>query len=179
MTKILFCILLALSAAAAGAETGTKTNLSNHQAKEHHKIVLGEKLHKDATYLFVLHGKKGQLSKTKLLIKDFYPHILYFSDMPHRIAGVYNSAKFMNSWGQFFTQDNPNIIVTFYDTTSKEYKDIAVEVSNPLVKDSDLVFTVNGFLKDPDILDDKKRIKFKELSLFIDSIGCWIPACRN
>jgi len=183
--KISFCIfayifallIISFNSAQASVSGFSEMNKIN---KKNHKLVIGSNISKNAKYLFVLHSESGLMTNTKLTFKNFYQHFIYFSDRPNRVAGSYDTVTFLNDWNHIFLSDNPNVVLSFYDKKSSEYKDVTIEISNPVIDGDDVSFKIEKVIDVNEITNEVNpdlSIKFKSPSLFIDSIGCWIPSC--
>lgn len=154
--------------------------IANKVDKSNHNLVIGSNVSNDAKYLFVLHSDGGHVTNSELTLKDFYQHLIYFSDMPDRVAGNYNTDTFLRDWNKIFSSFNPNVVLSFYDKKDKQYKDATLEISNPIIDGDDVTFKIEKFLYMKDVSNsdsDAVFVKFKNSSLFIDSIACWVPAC--
>jgi len=116
-------------------------------------------------YLFVQSAPKVSLKNGLLTLTGVNVSTLYFSDRPDRIVGHVPTTKFVDHWGEgsdSFKADPPNAALAI--AGYKEPSFIVVELKNPRLKGSDLIYDVV-------VLDGDKSASGTEASLFIDVIG--------
>lgn len=116
-------------------------------------------------YLFVQNAKSIAFDRGMLTLRDVSPTTLFFSDRPERIVGHTLTKEFQEDWGvgeDNFAADPPNATLSIFN--DEEIVDVVVVLSNPEIRDGDLIYDVR-------ILDGEVPRTGGESSLFIDVIG--------
>ena len=104
-----------------------------------------------------------------LRLVDVGPQTLYFADRPERIAGHVKMDAFMAEWtakagADNFGADLPNATLSVYEPGKDNNTVAVVEISNPKVDGSDLVYTYK-------VIEGTLPAAGEATSLFIDWIG--------
>jgi hypothetical protein len=104
-----------------------------------------------------------------LRLVDVGPQTLYFADRPERIAGHIKIDAFMEEWtskagADNFGADPPNATLSVYEPGKDNNTITVVEISNPKVDGSDLVYTYK-------VIEGTLPAGGEATSLFIDWIG--------
>lgn len=104
-----------------------------------------------------------------LRLVDVGPQTLYFADRPERIAGHIKMDAFMEEWtskagADNFGEDPPNATLSVYEPGNDNNTITVVEISNPKVEGSDLVYTYK-------VIEGTLPAGGEATSLFIDWIG--------
>jgi hypothetical protein len=116
-------------------------------------------------YLYVQNAKGISFDSGVLTLRDVSPTTLFFSDRPERIVGHMLTKEFLEDWGvgeDNFAANPPNAALSIFN--DKEIVDVVVVLSNPKIKDGNLIYEVR-------ILDGEIPQTGGESSLFIDVIG--------
>ena len=120
---------------------------------------------KGVQYLFVQTAHAISSKGDKLTLHGVGPATLFFSDRPERIAGHGTTAELVQDWTvgeDSFASDPPNATLSIL--AGEEINDIVVELSDPVLADDNLTYTVK-------VLDGKLPASGGASSLFIDVIG--------
>jgi hypothetical protein len=117
-------------------------------------IVFAANEEEEVQYLFVQTAKGASIDKEKLILKDVNPTVIFFSDRPKRIAGHLTVEDFVLDWEEdnsknSFKADPPNAVLSIFD--KDEIEDVVVELKNPRLRNSDLVYQIN-------VLEDDKPL---------------------
>lgn len=104
-----------------------------------------------------------------LRLVDVGPQTLYFSDRPERIAGHIKMDAFMEEWtakagADNFGADPPNATLSVYEAGKDNNTVAVVEISNPKVEGSDLVYAY-------EVIEGTLPAGGEAATLFIDWIG--------
>jgi hypothetical protein len=86
-----------------------------------------------ATYLYAVAAKSGTFKDGKLELKDA-PLVVYFTDVPHRVAGMLSLEVFAQGWDKgpgSLRADPPNATLSYMENGS--VKSVIVELGNPSV----------------------------------------------
>jgi len=89
---------------------------------------------------------------------------LYFSDRPLRLTGHLKIDDYLKTWNRgsdSFEKDNPNATLSVYEPGHPENTIVVVEISNPVVEGSDLVYNYK-------VLDGTMPASGGASTLFID-----------
>lgn len=149
MKKIPFmlaCFVMAVGLATAGQALGAEESLQ---------------------LLFVQNAKGAVLGKGRLVLKEVSPTTIYFSDRPKRIAGHMETADFVLDWQEgkgkgSFAEDPPNGALSILGKDT--IVDVVVELKNPRLVGTDLVYDIK-------VLEKDIAIPSGPCSLFIDPLG--------
>lgn len=118
-------------------------------------------------YLYVQTAHAVSAKGDTLTLYGVGPTTLYFSDRPERIAGHGTTAEVVKTWSEgedSFAKDPPNATLSILGDGAEEVDDIVVELSNPKLSGSELIYTVK-------VIDGKLPASGGPSSLFIDIIG--------
>lgn len=118
-----------------------------------------------AELLFVQTARAVELKDGVLRLGSVNPATLFFSDRPQRIVGHEPTGDFVAQWAvgeDSFAADPPNAALSIL--TGGEPQEIILELMNPRLEGSDLVYDVK-------ILEGKETATGETVSLFIDPIG--------
>ena len=118
-----------------------------------------------AELLFVQTAHTVALKDDVLRLGTVNPATIFFSDRPQRIVGHEPTEDFVAQWGvgeDNFAADPPNAALSIL--TGTEPQEIIMELMNPRIEGSDLVYDVK-------ILQGKEKAKGETVSLFIDPVG--------
>lgn len=110
---------------------------------------------------------KVDAAKNTLRLVNVNQQTLYFSDRPQRIAGHLKMADYLDTWKQGkdnFGQDPPNATLSVYEPDRKENTLAVVELTNPMVDGTDLVYNYK-------LLDGTMPASGGATALFIDWFG--------
>ena len=104
-----------------------------------------------------------------LRLVDVGDQSLYFADRPERIAGHVKMDAFMEEWTSKAGEDNfgadpPNATLSVYEPGKDNNTVAVVEISNPKIDGSDLVYTYK-------VIEGDLPTTGEATSLFIDWIG--------
>lgn len=104
-----------------------------------------------------------------LRLVDVGPQTLYFADRPERIAGHVKMDVFLEEWtakagADNFGADPPNATLSVYEPGADNNTVAVVEISDPKVDGSDLVYTY-------EVIEGTLPATGEATSLFIDWIG--------
>ncbi len=117
----------------------------------------------EARYLFVLSATSGSLKGDTLTLNGV-PNVLYFSDLPDRVAGHLSLEKFVESWNKgsdSFKADPPNATLSLHVADEKGIKNVVVELMSVEQKRGSVVFKVA-------VLEGTLPESFKQCWVFID-----------
>ena len=118
-----------------------------------------------AELLFVQTAHAVELKDGMLRLGSFNPAAIFFSDRPERIVGHEPTEDFVAQWAVGegnFAADPPNAALPIL--TGTEPQEIIMELMNPRIEGSDLVYDVK-------ILQGNEKATSETVSLFIDPIG--------
>ncbi len=112
--------------------------------------------------------KVDEAAQTLRLVK-VNPQTLYFSDRPERIAGHLKMDAYLNEWtakvgADNFANDPPNATLSVYEPGQPNNMIAVVEISNPKVEGSDLVYNYK-------LIEGTVPASGGQTALFIDRIG--------
>lgn len=117
---------------------------------------------RDVTWLFAVNASKGATNGEILTLK-ISPHVIYFSDRPHRLAGNISAADLVDLWNRkgpnSFAEDPPNAVITLFEHAGAD--SAVIKISDPKLLGKKLSFKV-------DVIEGELPEKFKHASLFID-----------
>lgn len=102
-----------------------------------------------------------------LRLIDVLPQALYFSDRPVRIAGHVSMEDYLSYWvegADNFGEDPPNATLSIYEGDQSENTLVVVEILDPVVEGSDIVYTYN-------IIEGNMPEAGGHTALFIDWVG--------
>ena len=123
--------------------------------------------------LFVHTAKSAELKPIfgapythKFFLYDVSPTIIYFSDRPYRVSGLYNLTDFMQIW--YLSQDNfsmdpPNVAIETYSEGIPVT--IIAELSSPMYNPDTRTMVYNAKISS----DEKIPTKLDSVALFIDN----------
>jgi hypothetical protein len=122
---------------------------------------------KDIPMLFVQNAKGAVMKDGQLTLNGISQTTIFFSDRPERIAGHMHTEDFVLEWQEgtgkeSFHANPPNAALSIF--TEDEVVDIVVELKNPRLAGSALVYDI-------DLLVQDEPISSGPVSLFIDPIG--------
>ena len=122
----------------------------------------------EAQLLFVQTSRDVDLGKSKMTLKGIGPTTIFFSDRPKRIAGHMDTEEFVADWKEgkgknSFAADPPNATLSIFG--KDEIVDIVMELKNPRLEGSDLIYDIVG------VLEQANPITTGPCSLFIDPVG--------
>jgi hypothetical protein len=115
--------------------------------------------------LYVQNAREVTYKDGRLTLIDVSPMVLFFANRPYRIAGHVHISEYMQDWGNVqdnFRDDPPNATLSFIN--GDDMSSVAVELINPRLQGSDLVYDVK-------VLEGNMPEKGGAGSLFIDIIG--------
>ena len=121
----------------------------------------------EAQLLFVQTSKDVALENSKMTLKGIGPTTIFFSDRPKRIAGHMDTEEFVADWKEgkgknSFAADPPNATLSIFG--KDEIVDIVMELQNPRLEGSDLIYDIG-------VLEQDHSITSGPCSLFIDPVG--------
>lgn len=121
----------------------------------------------EAQLLFVQTSKDVALENSKMTLKGIGPTTIFFSDRPKRIAGHMDTEEFVADWKEgkgknSFAADPPNATLSIFG--KDEIVDIVMELQNPRLEGSDLIYDIG-------VLEQDHPIATGPCSLFIDPVG--------
>lgn len=130
------------------------------------------------SYLFLQTSNHGTLVKNTdntytLSIAKPQKFVGYFTDRPERKAGLITLKKFLSLWTNTHIKDNfskepPNVAVALR-LKQGGFETVFAEVTHPILKDHQLIYTLKIISKNKVMTGDLKHI-----SLFFDDI-IWNP----
>lgn len=115
--------------------------------------------------LYVQNAREVTYKDGSLTLIDVSPMVLFFANRPYRLAGHVHISEYLQDWGNVqdnFKDDPPNATLSFIN--GEDMSSVAVELMNPRIQGSDLVYDVK-------ILEGDMPAKGGAGSLFIDIIG--------
>lgn len=118
-----------------------------------------------AELLFVQTANAVELKDGVLRLSSVNPATIFFSDRPQRIVGPEPTEDFVAQWAvgeDSFAADPPNVALSIL--TGTEPQEIIMELLNPRLEGSDLVYDVK-------ILEGNDKVTGETASLFIDPLG--------
>jgi hypothetical protein len=101
---------------------------------------------KDVQLLFVQNAKDVVMKDGRLTLVGINPTTIFFSDRPKRIAGHMHTEDFVLDWQEgtgkeSFHTDPPNGTLSIF--TEDEIVDVVLELKNPRLEGSTLVYDIN------------------------------------
>ena len=149
---------------------------SSFAASDTYKGKVEHKIGKKIDWLFVVSSQKAAITKTAkgfiLTLRGVDPGTLFFSDRPVRKAGLMPTLSLLKNWKKGFAQVPPNAAMAHMEMIrgGKEVQPIAFELTNPIMKNHTLQFTIKA------ISNQKLPVgNFGQTKLFIDYCG----PCNN
>lgn len=118
-----------------------------------------------AELLFVQTAPTVKLKDGMLRLHTINPTTIFFSDRPQRIVGHESTVDFVGQWAvgeNSFASNPPNAALSIL--TGPEPQEIILELMNPRLEGSDLLYDVK-------VLEGKEDVAGESVSLFIDPIG--------
>lgn len=114
-------------------------------------------------YLYAISAKSGTFKDGKLELKDA-PLVVYFTDRPHRVAGMLSLEVFAQGWDKgpgSFRADPPNATLSY--TGKDGIKSVIVELGNPNVevREASIIF-------DARVLEGDMPESFGKSTLFVE-----------
>src|SRR3990167_9695856 len=101
-----------------------------------------EKTSTGETLLFLIHAQQANFkvheanpSYATLFLTGVSPAVTYFSNPPHRQGGTMPLEDFLEQWGRrelSFQSIPSNAGFVFYEGTSEDYHDVAIELRHPI-----------------------------------------------
>jgi len=118
-----------------------------------------------AELLFVQTAHAVELKDGVLRLNSVNPATIFFFDRPERIVGHEPTEDFVDQWAvgeDSFAANPPNAALSIL--TGTEPQEIILELMNPRIEGSDLVYDVK-------ILQGNEKATGETVSLFIDPVG--------
>ena len=118
-----------------------------------------------AELLFVQTAHAVELKDGLLRLSSINPATIFFSDRPQRIVGHEPTEDFVAQWAvgeDSFADEPPNAALSIL--TGTEPQEIILELMNPRLEGSDLIYDVK-------VLQGNEKAAGDTVSLFIDPVG--------
>lgn len=125
----------------------------------------GQQVSEMAELLFVQTAHAVELKDGVLRLSFVNPATIFFSDRPERITGHEPTEDFVAEWAvgeNSFASDPPNAALSIL--TGTELQEIILELMNPRMEGSDLLYDVK-------VLQGNEKATGDTVSLFIDPVG--------
>ena len=132
-------------------------------------LVSGCETKKSAQWLFVVHSRDGEISRTELTLRDIDQYVLAFTDHPFRKSTLLPSREFVDRWPAIFDQQNPNATIAYVDSEGR-YRGDAVELISPSLEGQTMRFTIKAL----DNVELEGRRTLGETAVFIEG-SSYIP----
>ena len=146
---------------AAGAKQPEATPVSNTDSKT------AKQSEEVCEALFVHNAKSSVMNGNTLIMKGFYPSVIFFCDRPQRMAGSLTVKEFLDSVSEgpdSFKDNPPNAVLSVI--SSDQIVDVVLELTTkPQIFGDSMIYT------DVRIIEGETVASAGMSSLFIDMVG--------